>query len=212
MLVGDARELPRLLATKRPAHAGDGAASERVVRLPYGRVDLVLTSPPYACEVGEVDKAAWRRGENLCANETRNYSRDRSNLGHARGDEYLTAMADIYAACAAVLKPGGFLVVVTKELRAGGALHNLAGATIALCREAGLLYWQHVIALLAAICDGELVPRPSFWQLTQVRKALARGERVHLVCHEDVLVFRKPEAAVRRVEARNATTTEAQAA
>ena len=194
VLVGDARELPRLLATKRPTHGSDGAARERVARLPYGRVDLVLTSPPYACEVGEVDKAAWRRGQNLCAKETRNYSRDRFNLGHARGDEYLTAMADIYAACAAVLKPGGFLVVVTKELRAGGALHNLAGATIALCREAGLLYWQHVIALLAAIRDGELVPRPSFWQLTQVRKALARGERVHLVCHEDVLVFRKPEA------------------
>jgi hypothetical protein len=27
-------------------------------------------------------------------------------------------------------------------------------------------------------------------------EALARGERIHLVCHEDVLViFRKPEAA-----------------
>jgi hypothetical protein len=26
-------------------------------------------------------------------------------------------------------------------------------------------------------------------------EAFARGERIHLVCHEDVLVFRKPEAA-----------------
>jgi hypothetical protein len=41
-----------------------------------------------------------------------------------------------------------------------------------------------------------LVPRPSFWQLSTTRKALARGERVQLVCHEDVLVFRKPDTAV----------------
>jgi len=99
VLVGDARELPRVLATRPRTRTGDGEARGRVAWLPYGRVDLVLTSPPYACEVGEVDKAAWRRGENLCAKSTRNYSHDRANLGHARGDDYLTAMADIYAAC-----------------------------------------------------------------------------------------------------------------
>jgi hypothetical protein len=37
--------------------------------------------------------------------------------------------------------------------------------------------------------------RPSFWQLSTLRKALARGERIHLDCQEDVLVFRKPEPA-----------------
>jgi hypothetical protein len=118
-------------------------------------------------------------------------------------------MTDIYAACAAALKPGGFLVVVTKNLRAGGALHDLAGETVELCQQAGLLYWQHVIALHAAIRGSELVPRPSFWQLSTTRRALARGERLHLVCHEDVLVFRKPDTAataavVQRSERRRA--------
>lgn len=207
MIEGDARQLPRLLARKgADPLTGGRRVSRKVVRLPFARVDLVVTSPPYAGEVGEVDKRAWGRGENLCPQETRNYGTDRSNLGHARGETYLSAMAEIYSACAAVLKPGGFLVIVTKELRAGGALHNLAGGTIALCREVGLLYWQHVIALLTAIRDGELVPRPSFWQLTQVRKALARGERIHLVCHEDVLVFRKPEPRRKAVSARAAAT------
>jgi hypothetical protein len=28
----------------------------------------------------------------------------------------------------------------------------------------------------------------------QIKRALNRGERTHLVCHEDVLVFRKPAA------------------
>src|SRR5207237_6282635 len=114
-----------------------------------------------------------------------------------RGDDYRTAMADIYGACAAALKPGGFLVTVTKDLRERGGLRDLAGDTVALCRAAGLQYWQHVIALLAAIRDGELVPYPSFFQLTAIRKALVRGDRIHLVCHEDVLVFRKLPAAER---------------
>jgi modification methylase len=191
VIEGNAAQLPRLLAIKAQqlvtAEVGAGA-------LPYGRVDLVLTSPPYACEVGELDKSAWGRGGNLCCQKDRNYSRDRANLGHARGRRYLDAMAAIYQASTAVLKPGGFLVTVTKELRAGGALHNLAGKTIALCEDAGLRYWQHVIALLATVRDDDLVARPSFWQRTQTRKALERGDPVALVVHEDVLVFRKPLA------------------
>lgn len=58
----------------------------------------------------------------------------RANLGHARGDAYLEAMADVYAACGAVLKPGGFLVTVTKDLRERGGLRDLAGDTRAAYR------------------------------------------------------------------------------
>jgi DNA modification methylase len=174
VIEGDARELPRLLARKAGRVLSARATSVR--RLPSGSVDLIVTSPPYACEVGEISKRAWGQGRNLCPPDTRNYSTDRANLGHARGDDYRQAMADIYAACAAVLKPGGFLVAVTKDLRERGGLRDLAGSTIELCRDAGLEYWQHVIALLAGIREGELVPYPSFFQLTQTRKAVARGE------------------------------------
>jgi DNA modification methylase len=193
VIEGDARELPRLLARKGGRVLTGGGNGPR--RLPSGSVDLIVTSPPYACEVGEISKKAWGQGKNLCPPDTRNYSTDRANLGHARGDEYREAMAGIYAACATVLKPGGFLIAVTKDLRERGGLRDLAGDTIALCRETGLEYWQHVIALLAGIRDGELVPYPSFFQLTQTRKAVARGERTALVIHEDVLVFRKRAVA-----------------
>jgi hypothetical protein len=37
-----------------------------------------------------------------------------------------------------------------------------------------------------------LIPRPSFFQLDNLRKARARGEPWHLIVHEDVLVFRAP--------------------
>ena len=214
VIEGDARALPRLLTRNhRKLHRTHTNARSTVARLGSGSVDLILTSPPYACEIQMIDKPAWLAGGSLGAKDTRNYSADRGNLGHARGARYREAMADVYAAAAAALKPGGFLVVVTKNLRAGGELHDLAGDTVELCQQTGLRYWQHVIALHAAIRDSQLVPRPSFWQLSTTRKALARGERLHLVCHEDVLVFRKPDtAAAPAARAKRAKTSAARRA
>jgi DNA modification methylase len=189
---GDARELARLLTVEGRAllEAPGGARP-----IASGSVDLVLTSPPYACEVADLNKVSGPGP--LRRTDTANYSSDRSNLGHARGDEYLSAMGEIYRACAAALKPGGFLVAVTKDMRStgGGGLRNLSGETIELCEHAGLVYWQRVIGLLATVRDDELVMRPSFWQTLHARRRLAKGERTQVVAHEDVLVFRKPLSA-----------------
>jgi DNA modification methylase len=150
-----ARDRAHARQTVRTCRYGNAHGS--VAHLPYGRVDLLLTSPP-----------------------------------HAREQSYLSAMSEIYKASASVLKPGGFLVIVTKKMRSSGHTRDLASDTIALCQQAGLDYWQHVIALHATIRDGKLRFRPSFWQTQHRRQALASGQRTHLVCHEDVLVFRKP--------------------
>src|ERR1700678_527445 len=85
-----------------------------------------------------------------------NSSTNRANLGHARGTVYAEAMAEIYTACHAVLRPGGLLVVVTKNTRRKGRTQDLAGLTVALAADAGFSYLGHVIALHAAIRDGEL--------------------------------------------------------
>jgi modification methylase len=194
VFVGDARELPRLLTlhAQRLLRPGGGVHDAADARLAHGTVDLILTSPPYACEVADVNPV--NGPEPLRRQDTTNYSPNRSNLGHARGAAYCVAMADVYEACASVLKPSGFLVVVTKDMRSagGGALRNLSGETIALCEDAGLLYWQRVISLLATVRDSELVMRPSFWQTLQARRRRAKGDRTQVVAHEDVLVFRKP--------------------
>ena len=153
-----------------------------------GQVDLIVTSPPYACDAGVIDKRAWLAGKRLCPDDTLNYSTDRANLGHARGADYETAMAEIYAACHAVLRPGGHLVVVTKNTRRKGRTLDLAGLTVALATAAGFTYIGHVVALHAAIRDGDLAARPSYWQMTQIRHARQRGEPAHLVAHEDVTV------------------------
>jgi modification methylase len=116
-------------------------------------------------------------------------------VGHAgragHGESYLSSMAAIYTACARMLKPGGYLILVTRNMRANGALRNITGDTIRLCEHAGLVYQQHIVALLATIRDSRIVPRPSFWQLTHVRRSLAKGEPTQLACHEDVLVFQE---------------------
>jgi modification methylase len=168
---GDARQLAGLLA--------DVA----------GRMDLVVTSPPYACEAGVIDKPAWRAGGPLCPRDSLNYSHDPANLGRARGPGWRQAMAEILAGCAQLLRPGELLVTVTKNTRRAGHLNDLATATVQLATHAGFGYLQHLIALHAGIRDGGLVARPSFWQLTQTRRARAQGEPAHLVVHEDVLVF-----------------------
>jgi len=177
---GDACRLPELLGERG------------------GTVDLIVTSPPYACDAGVIDKRAWLAGGRLCPPESLNYSTDRANLGHARGTAYAEAMAEIYAACHKVLRPGGRLVVVTKNTRRKGRTQDLAGLTVTLATAAGFSYLGHVIALHAAVRDGDLAGRPSYWQATQVRHARERGEPAHLVAHEDVTAYisqSAPEAA-----------------
>jgi hypothetical protein len=172
--VGDARQLPVLLADVG------------------GRIDPVVTSPPYACDVGQIDKPAWQAGGSMCPRNTLNYSGDPANLGRARGEDWRAGIVQVLVGSAQVLRPGGLLVTVTKNTRRAGHLNDLATATVQLANQAGLGYLQHIIALHAAVRQGGLIARPSFWQLTQTRKARARGEPAHLVVHEDVLVFTKP--------------------
>lgn len=198
IIEGDARQLPRLLTRQaRSLLAYPTNESDRLAHTAYGHVDLILTSPPYACQVADVATENLISGTGPIRREdTTNYSPDQSNLGHARGNAYLTAMAEVYEACAAVLKPGGFLILVTKDMRSGGALRNLSGETITLCENLGLHYWQRIIGLLTMIRDNELVMRPSFWQTLHARRAHAHGQRTHIVGHEDILVFRKPVGRV----------------
>jgi modification methylase len=170
---------------------GDGRRLSELLGSRARKVDLVVTSPPYACDAGVIDKPGWLAGGRLCPSETLNYSKDRANLGHARGEAYAQAMADIYAACHTVLRTGGRLVVVTKNSRRRGRMLDLAGVTVSLATRAGFAYIGHVIALHAAIRDGDLAARPSYWQVTQVRHARRRGEPAHLVAHEDITVFVK---------------------
>jgi hypothetical protein len=69
-------------------------------------------------------------------------------------------------------------------------LVDLPAAVTAVAERAGLAPFERNVALLAGLRDDRLVPRTSFFQLTQVRKARERGVPLRVIAHEDVLVFR----------------------
>ena len=89
--------------------------------------------PPYGRDVATIDKPAWIAGGSLGAKDTRNYSNPTPGMPR----ETYRAMAEV-ARQRRRARPGGFLVVVTKNLRTNGALltrrrHNRP------CRTSGLL-------------------------------------------------------------------------
>ncbi|WP_239099443.1 TRM11 family SAM-dependent methyltransferase, partial [Micromonospora andamanensis] len=155
-----------------------------------GQVALVVTSPPY----GPTVHGLVRPGEHGVAKFDNAYNdgADRGNLAYRD----LTGLADgfeqILRGCAGLLRPGGTVVVTARPWRKHGQLVDLPSAVIAAGVRAGLIPTERCVALLAAVRDGQLVARPSFFQLQAVRKARAGGTPLHLITHEDVLIFRQP--------------------
>ncbi len=172
VVAGDARQLPALL----PAAAG--------------RVALVVTSPPYGRSVHGQVRAEPRAGGGGVEKYDNRYSDDPANLASRGLDELLAGFTRILAGCAVLLRPGGTVVVTARPWRQRGELVDLPGAILAAGAAAGLVPAERCVALLAGLRGQRLVPRPSFFQLDNVRKARARGEPWHLIVHEDVLVFR----------------------
>ncbi|WP_329618581.1 hypothetical protein [Streptomyces sp. S465] len=128
------------------------------------------------------------------------YGRDPHNLAHVSTDQLLDGFTKILTQCRAVLRPGGTVVVTTRPWRTHGELIDLPSAVLAAGQAAGLIPEERCVALLAGIRDGRLIARPSFFQLKNVRDARRQGIPLHLVQHEDVLIFtrpKKPSAASR---------------
>ncbi|MGW5696468.1 site-specific DNA-methyltransferase, partial [Streptomyces asiaticus] len=121
------------------------------------------------------------------------YGRDPHNLAHVSTDQLLDGFSKILTQCRTVLRPGGTVVVTTRPWRTHGELIDLPSAVLATGQAAGLVPAERCVALLAGIRDGRLVARPSFFQLKNVRDARRQGIPLHLVQHEDVLIFTRPE-------------------
>jgi hypothetical protein len=84
-------------------------------------------------------------------------------------------------------------VITARPWRHHGELADLPAAVLAAGQAAGLIPAARCVALLAGLRGGKLIPRPSFFQLENIRKARRRGEPWHLIVHEDVLIFRAPD-------------------
>jgi SAM-dependent methyltransferase len=174
VVTGDARSLEALV---------DSAAR--------GLVSLVVTSPPYGASLhGQV---RVRAGQGLAKSHDR-YSRDPGNLAHQSTERLLGGFTAILQGCARLLRPGGFVVITARPWRQGGELVDLPAAVLSCGRAAGLLPYERNVALLAGLRDETLVPRVSFFQLEQVRRARTVGTPLLAIAHEDLLVLRKAPA------------------
>jgi hypothetical protein len=176
VIQGDARQLTRLCP---PGMAGQAA--------------LILTSPPYGPSIhGQVNAEARAGQDGGVTKYDNSYGTDPGNLASRRLDELLAGITEILAASRTLLRPGGTVVVTTRPWRQRGELTDFPSAVLAAGTAAGLVPAERCVALLAGLRGGHLIPRPSFFQLENIRKARQRGNPWHLIIHEDVLVFRNP--------------------
>jgi hypothetical protein len=173
LLRGDPSELPHLLAQQ-----GQGllrrqlrAAGDVAVH-PAGSANLIVVSLPAALLLGRRQRASKRWRQPFSAH-------------------------DLLNASAVVLRPGGFLAAVTGGPQRQAIKRDLGGETVSLCAELGLAYWQHIVALLVPVDDGQLKPH----QHRDRRDAEAAP--AHVV-HADVHIFRKPAGTSEATRQRNA--------
>jgi hypothetical protein len=170
-----------------------GDATRLTALLPaalQGQVALVVTSPPYGPTVHGLVRPEAGSGVHKSDNAY-NDGTDKGNLAYRDLPGLTAGFTQILTGCAALLKPGGVVVVTARPWRKKGDLVDLPSAVIAAGVQAGLVPVERCVALLAAVRDGALVARPSFFQLQQVRKARAGGVPMHLIAHEDVIVLAK---------------------
>jgi hypothetical protein len=88
-----------------------------------------------------------------------------------------------------VLRPGGVLAVITSSTPCPAGLRDDPGEAITRARAAGLVYAQHIVAVHAAIRDGQITPGHD-----AARPGDAAGAgAAHVRIHSDFLVFTKPQ-------------------
>lgn len=187
---GDARQLTQLFDARH-----------------HGKVDLVVTSPPYGASVHGQVRSTRESGERGVTKRDYRYSRDPSNLAHVGLEPLLEAFTTILVQCRHLLRPGGHAVITTRPWRERGELIDLPSAVLAAAETAGLTPVERNVALIAGIREGRLVARPSFFQMKNVRDARRAGLPVAVIQHEDTLVVRNGQATSAPREPKSETAT-----
>ena len=172
VITGDARHLTTLLP-------------EEVV----GRVQLVLTSPPYgALTHGRVRQDPAGRIVKLSHRYSSN-RRDRVQLAHRDLDGLVSGMVEVFEQCGRVLAPGGVVAVSVRPWFEAGVLIDFPSIMAEAAVSADLATRERCVAVLAAWREGRLVPHHSFFALHNTCQARAKGQPRHLIVHEDILTF-----------------------
>lgn len=154
-----------------------------------GQAALVVTSPPYGPsthgQVSVVPGGGVQKYHHLYGNTL-----DRGNLANIGHHRLLAGFTRILAGLAGYLRPGGHIAITIRPWREHAELIDLPSQILACGRHAGLIPVERCVALLARAAEHDLVARGSFFQRDFIRKQREAGLPLHLIAHEDVLVFR----------------------
>jgi hypothetical protein len=188
-----------LALARRDGHSADahvlhGDARHLAALLPdrhRGQVALVVTSPPYGPsthgQVAVAPGAGIQKYDHRYGNTL-----DRGNLANIGHHRLLAGFTRILTATRTYLRPGGHVVITIRPWREHSELVDLPAQILACGVRAGLVPVERCVALLARVTDdGVLITRGSFFQRDFVRKQRDAGLPMHLIAHEDVLVFQK---------------------
>jgi modification methylase len=119
---------------------------------------------------------------------------DEANLAHRGRAGLVNGITAVLAGCVPLLKPDGVIAVVARPWRRDRYLVDLPGQIIAAGLAAGLELVACRRAIHAAVRDGRLIARHSFFQLHVVRASRGKGLPVSLIQHDDIAVFQpRPE-------------------
>jgi modification methylase len=170
---------------------GDARDIEHVVgRDVHGKAALVLTSPPYGPATHGHVRVTRDSGHGGVQKWNHAYGDDPGNLAKRSVEELVDGFTTILRGCAALLKPGGFLVITTRPFRRQGRMVDIPTMATNAALAAGFTLHERCVALLAAACDSGLMARASFFQLVNSRNAFAAGSPAHVTAHEEVIVAR----------------------
>ena len=144
-------------------------------------VDSVITSPPYE---GAMDGSSRHtkggipqpdlKMKRLGSYDTTNPA----NIGNLYKESYLSAMLQVYEQCYRVLRPSGFMVLVTKNFIRDKKEVRLDLGTMRLCEATGFSFIERHYRKL---------PAQSFWRTIYMQKY----PDAPVIDKEDILVFRR---------------------
>ncbi|MFA5306851.1 MAG: DNA methyltransferase [Candidatus Babeliales bacterium] len=160
--------------------------SNNIGNLPYGKIDSIVSSPPYCGGIDgrdrskepHYDEERERKYAGGCRSSImKPYGNDVNNIGTMKHATYLEAMLQVYRECFNVLKPNGYMVLITKNFIRNKQIVRLDLDTIKLCEQAGFILEDRWYRKMQSY---------SFWVTLYYKKYGLRVE------YEDILVFRKP--------------------
>jgi hypothetical protein len=170
--------------------------------LPPGQVDAVVGSPPYAAS-DQNYAAGWTRinrrkghARGPCAHNQASYGTSPGQLGNGHGLTFWEAARTILEQVAALLKPGGVAIWVTKRYVRDGQLVEFSQDWARLNQACGLVWLHWHQALLVEACGEQATLFGAPEQVRSEKKSffrrLVEKKGTPRIDWEDVLCFQKP--------------------